>query len=143
MGHSLAESNPKPWKALPENSAKPRKSEKFKEIKGEIIGRAGLSQLLSNRPSSNDLGQLTNSKSGESPLNGTPSDDVSTRQKAPSDRLTDLRNCVAHAARESAQDVSIRNEIVGLLECMNHDQLKLARANLIQILDADQVSSLS
>ncbi len=58
-----------------------------------------------------------------------------------SDRLSDLREWFAEAARETVQDVVLRNELVGLLNRMNGDQLTVARANLIQILDADQVSS--
>lgn len=75
-------------------------------------------------------------------LNGTTSDDVSTRQEAPSDRLAGLRISVAQAARQSAQGAGIRSEIEGLLDRMSPEQLTFARASLIQIVDAVQVSSL-
>jgi hypothetical protein len=106
------------------------------------IGRAGLSRNLPKRRTGNDLGHTANSEIAETPLNGTPSGDVSTRQEAPNDCLVNIRNWNASAARETVQQADIRSEIAGLLSQMTTQQLTLARASLIQILDADQVSNL-
>lgn len=108
----------------------------------EKIGRAGLFSNSPNRLSDSDLGQSATSEIGEIPLNGTPSSDVSTRQQGTTDRLSDLREWAKQSARETSQVASLRDEIAGLLERMTDEQLMLARANLIQILDANQVSIL-
>jgi hypothetical protein len=73
----------------------------------------------------------------------TPLRTPSPSETGNSDRLSDLRNWAAQAARQSAQDVGIRSEIAGLLDRMTDEQLELARANLMQILDEPQVSSLN